>query len=42
MKNIETNTNLAEEEIDELIIEQSDNDDIWEKPVYVKKKSRQI
>jgi len=33
---------LTEEEIDELVIEQSNNEDTWEKPIYVNRKSRQI
>jgi hypothetical protein len=33
----ETNANLSEEEIDKLVIEQADNEDAWEEPVYVKK-----
>ena len=30
--------NLSEEEIDELVIAQADNDEVWEKPVFVNRR----
>lgn len=29
------NKNLTEKEIDDLVIAQADNDDAWEKPIFV-------
>ena len=33
---------LTEDEVDNSVIGQADNNDAWEKPIYVNKKSRKI